>query len=107
MISAARVERTLDAPSVEACPTAGIHPALRGDAVPVGDRRRDGLLRQLGDLAAARLWRSVLLPQALCDLRDGRPRRDAADGHAGAEAREDLHAAVAGGGLRADGGRQA
>src|SRR3954454_7748335 len=107
MIRAACVERTLDAPPVEACPTARIHVALRGNAVPSGDRRGDGLLRQLGDLAAAWIRRSVLLSEALRDLRAPRPDRDAGHGDTGAETGEDLHPAAAGRGLRADSRRQA
>src|SRR4051812_6271723 len=107
MIPPARVERTLDAPSDQACPPARVHAALRSHAVPARDWRRDGLLRQLGDLAAARVGRSVLLPQALRDLRSAGADRAARDVKARAEAREDVHAAAADRGLWADRGGEA
>src|SRR3954447_3483896 len=106
MIPAARVERTLDAPSVEACPTAGIHAALRGHAIPAGDRRRHGLLGQLGHVAAARARRPVLLPPALRDLRTRRVGRAARDVETRLQACEGLHAAPAGRRVRPHGGRQ-
>src|SRR3954452_25529506 len=73
------VEGRLDAPAAEGAPKAAnrILDPLHSHAVPDSRGRRDGLLLELGGVAAAGHGRSVLLPEALRGLRGDRPRRDA------------------------------
>ena len=65
--------------------------------------RGDGLLGELGGVAAERLGRPVLLPQALRDVRAGRAGRAAPRLAPRPEADQGAHAAAAGRLVRADG----